>query len=87
MSLADWEAIGKSLSEAELLDILMTDEYEPEAWRIIAALGFLCLRRGEIGLAQIEALTASGMDLISLDMFEGALTPPDGDNLADMVEG
>ncbi len=86
MSLTEWEAIGESLTEAELLDILTTGEYEPEAWRLIAALGFLQLARKEIGLQQIETLTAAGMDLISLSMFEGAMRPPTADSLADLVD-
>ena len=86
MSLAEWLDIGAALTEDELLDILTTDEYEPEAWRIIAALGFLQLKREEIGINQIEALTAAGMDLISLSMFDAAFAEADGDDMADMLE-
>ncbi len=86
MALKDWLDIGVKLTEAELLDILTTTEYEPEAWRIIAALGFLQLKREEIGLNQIETLTSAGMDLISLSMFDAAFQEADGDDMADMLE-
>ncbi len=86
MALKDWLDIGVKLTEAELLDILTTTEYEPEAWRIIAALGFLQLKREEIGLQQIETLTSAGMDLISLSMFDAAFQDADGDDMADMLE-
>ncbi len=86
MALKDWLDIGAKLTEDELLDILTTTEYEPEAWRLIAALGFLCLKRGEIGLKQIETLTSAGMDLISLSMFDAAFAEADGDDMADMLD-
>jgi hypothetical protein len=85
MALADWEQIGEKLTENELLFILNDDEGEYEAWRLVAALGFLCLKRNEIGLNQIEALTSAGMDLISLSMFDAAFDKADGDDLADML--
>ncbi len=86
MALKDWLDIGAKLTEDELLDILTTTEYEPEAWRIIAALGFLQLKRDEIGLNQIESLTAAGMDLISLSMFDAAFDKTDADNMADLLD-
>jgi len=85
MSLEAWAKIGDKLTEDELLDVLTTTEYEPEAWRLIAALGFLALQRGEIGLHQIEALTSAGLDIISLTMFDAAFAEVDGDVMADML--
>ena len=86
MALKDWLDIGAKLTEEELLDILTTTEYEPEAWRLIAAVGFLLLKRDEIGLNQIETLTGAGMDLISLDMFDAAFDLEDADNMADLLD-
>lgn len=86
MALKDWLDIGAKLTEEELLDILTTTEYEPEAWRLIAAVGFLLLKRDEIGLNQIETLTGAGMDLISLDMFDAAFDLEDADSMADLLD-
>ena len=86
MPLKDWLDIGAKLSEEELIDILTTTEYEPEAWRLIAALAFLQLKRNEIGLVQVETLTSAGMDLISLSMFDAAFEEADGDDMADMLD-
>jgi hypothetical protein len=83
--LADWAALAEKLTEDELLELLT--EGEPEAWRVMAALGFLALQRGEIGLHQIQALTSAGMDVLSLSMFDdvfGSSEP--GDDLIDLLD-
>lgn len=84
-SLQDWADISVKLTEEELLGILTTDEDKPEAWRVMAALGFLALNRGEIGLHQIEVLTAAGMDVIALTMFDAAFSEADADDMDDML--
>jgi hypothetical protein len=85
-SLESWKETADRLSEAELHAVLT--EGEPEAWRVMAALGFLALKRDEIGLHQINALTSAGMDVLSLSMFDVTLAhqPAPSDELLDLYD-
>ena len=84
--LEDWLTTAKKLTVEELLDLLTGDK-EPEGWRVMAALGFLALHRGEIGLHQIQVLTSAGMDVLSLNMFDSAFAEADAtDQLVDLLD-
>lgn len=84
--LADWVTTAETLTVEELLDLLTGDK-EPEGWRVMAALGFLALHRGEIGLHQIQVLTSAGMDVLSLNMFDSAFAEADEtDQLVELLD-